>query len=397
MIHFKFSPKHCQPSSLELAQMGLARLMKDKEAGFLMEQVSADVLTEVNRRAEEISKVAKQVVIVGIGGSQLGAKALVENGNGGLPLHFWDHLEPETFAKRKQKLGPLENVHWIWISKSGTTIEILKTLEIVEGWYSKQGNILAKISTVIAQTSSAPLQKWAIANSVPRLEIGENVSGRYSVFSPAGLLPAALVGIDLNQINLGIRLANGMMDKVTEVAAEALESFQRREWLFLLWTYSDRLRPLASWFQQLWAESLAKSKTRSGAAAPKVSFPVPCVGSLDQHSILQQVMEGSTEHWIWFFRVKSMSQLGESVGGKSLGQIFTAQAEGTTQALQEVKKNIASIELDQLDVPTLSALMYFLMMVVGTIGEALDLNPFNQPGVERGKKITQTILSEKLS
>src|SRR5262249_39107728 len=144
-----------------------------------------------------------------------------------------------------------------------------------------------------------PLFNWAQRQKVPCLEIPLSVGGRFSVLTAVGLLPAALVGLNLREIERGVRSVRFNEPEWEAVASAVLASWGREEWITLLWTYGDGLRPFTQWLQQLWAESLAKAVDRSGRPAPRVSFPVPCVGTLDQHSLLQQVTEGARDKWVW--------------------------------------------------------------------------------------------------
>ena len=181
-------------------------------------------------------------------------------------------------------------------------------------------------------------------------------------------------------------------------------SFDRAEWITMLWSYCDRLHSFGFWLQQLWAESLAKSLDREKQKAPRVSTPIPCVGSTDQHSILQQVMEGANDKFIFFFRVEESEETGpkltrqlfrgqEIMRDKTMGTLFSAQADATRDALSQQKVLSLSLSTKNLNEASLGALFMIFQLVIGTLGEALNIDAYNQPGVEAGKIITKKSLS----
>lgn len=400
-MRFSFVPTSWSAQDLELARTAVTEASTRPEAGFWPQALDSTTWSTVRRRAEEIGAQKARTVVCGVGGSSLGARTLSVVGK--KPLFFLEHLDPESLEQLRHQLGSLKDLHWLWISKSGTTLETLTNLNVVSGWYRQANLNLAHASTVIAEPRPSPLGKWAQTHDIPTLDIPASVSGRFSVLSPAGLLPAALAGVDLSELERGIRAVNPHSLEIAELVSATLASWQRGEWTTALWTYCDRLRPLVAWIQQLWAESLAKAKTRSGHQAPRASFPVPCAGSIDQHSILQQFVEGAKTNWIWILRVDELENSGEIIEasllpetewlkGRRCGEVFGAQAEGTLRALTEAKVSTFEWRWPKLDAFHLGYALFTMEIVVAALGERLGIHTFNQPGVERGKVITLELL-----
>ncbi len=404
MLNLIFPTQKTDPNCLHQAREGLSKLRLRRDLGFLELPKNLDA---IQMRALEIKKQFKQIVVLGIGGSALGTKALLEAlspQSPQLPITILDNVDEFSFFQRLEALN-LAETHFLIISKSGQTIETLTQAELVDQVLIQKGlRSLALVSTVISETTSNPLTDWALRENVPSLEVPKNVGGRFSVLTPVGLLPAALAGFNLQEISVGAHWAKDQDTLISELAAQAMTSFSRKEWITLFWCYCDRLVGFSYWLQQLWAESLAKAKDRSGAAAPRVSTPIPCRGSTDQHSILQQVMQGERDKFIYFFRVQesanshlviqnSLFRGQEIMKQKSMGNLFSAQADAIRQSLFAEQVQSVSLNLQKLDESSIGALFMLFQMVIGTLGEVMNIDAFDQPGVESGKLATRRLLS----
>ena len=250
--------------------------------------------------------------------------------------------------------------------------------------------------------------RWARKEGVPSLEIPKDVGGRFSVLTPVGILPAAFYGLDVSALREGAAWALNQDDLIAQLTAQSLLSFKRDEWVTLFWAYADGLRDFGLWTQQLWAESLGKAKNRKGGEAPRASTPIPAIGSSDQHSILQQVMEGARDKFLWFLRVEA-SETNSTEGGvtlernlfdcqalmngKTMGDLFGAMASATQSALEKQGVQSLTLTTQELNERSIGALFMILELVIGALGEALDINAFDQPGVEAGKILARKILS----
>ncbi|HVK62361.1 MAG TPA: hypothetical protein VM432_12460 [Bdellovibrionales bacterium] len=394
--------------ALEVARRAVAALKDRKDIGFFKLPENIEQWASSEARGREVRRQSHCLVVLGMGGSSLGGRAMLqalqkwENVHG---VEFIDNVDAERFWKWLKSRKDLQNTHWVIVSKSGNTIETLTMAELVDQHLRASGfKKLSAVSTVISENDDNPLVRWARKENVPCLEIPKDVGGRFSVLTPVGLFPASFYGIDLAQLREGAIWAFRQDELIAKLVAQSLMSFSREEWITLFWAYCDGLRDFGLWTQQLWAESLAKSQNRKGGKAPRVSTPMPAIGSSDQHSILQQVMEGARDKHIWFIRIqqsesdgpvieKSLFDCQELMQQKSMGQLFGAMATATRDALSQQGVQSLTLEAERLDEQSVGALFMLLEMVVGSIGEALDIDAFNQPGVELGKKLARQILT----
>ncbi len=402
--------KNEDQSTYDLALKSLKALKAREDLGFFKLPQRTGLWASAEARARELRKQCDSMVVLGMGGSALGGRALthaLKKWNSSHNVEFIDNVDADRFWRWLKSRPKPEQIHWVIVSKSGNTIETLTMAEFIDQHLRQSGfKKLSANATVITENADNPLERWARRESVPALEIPKDVGGRFSVLTPVGTLPAAFYGLDIEALREGAEwaLRPEQEELIARLTAQSLLSFGRSEWITLFWSYAEGLREFGFWVQQLWAESLGKARNRAGEAAPRVSTPIPAVGSSDQHSILQQVMEGTPDKFIWFFRVRQ-SENGSPVleknlfdgqslmAGKSMGRLFGAMADATRQALESRGVQSLTLTSEQLDERSMGALFMLLELVVGAIGEALNINAFDQPGVELGKKLAREALS----
>lgn len=389
---------------LKTCEESLQTFLKRKDIGFpqLIERIS---LWEQSYKAgKEFNHRFKRLVIVGLGGSSLGNRVLAEVFRA-KNLFFVDNVDALEFETLIEELGDLREVGWVFISKSGTTIESLCALEFIDQIYKEEGLGLASQSLVISEPKTNTLTEWAKANKMPTCEIPVDVGGRFSILSPVGMMPAAYLGLDLEKIRVGAAHALQDTKLISETMAQVAQSFKREEWITLLWFYNSRLKNFGSWFQQLWAESLGKKVGRDGGAATRASTPLWAVGASDQHSILQQVMEGAKDKFVIFMRVEESeagsqrlhkSQFKETADleGRTMGELLRAEALATQEALAENGVSTLTLKTKVLDEHTLGYLFMFWELVVAGMGEYMKIDAFDQPGVELGKRLAKAKLKK---
>lgn len=392
------------------AREAVAALKKRTDLGFLQLPARAPLWSASEARGREIRKTSRTLAVLGMGGSSLGGRAMLQalrRYDNPHDLVFIDNVDADGFWKWLKSRKDLDTIHWAIVSKSGNTIETLTMAEFIDQHLRASGfKKLSANCTVISETDDNPLMRWARKEGVAALEIPKDVGGRFSILSPVGLLPAVYYGLDLGALRAGAEWALSQDELVTNLVAQSLSSFKREEWVTLFWAYADGLRDFGLWTQQLWAESLGKKVDRKGRPAPRASTPIAAVGSSDQHSILQQVMEGPRDKFLWFFRVDQSEQAGpelernlfdcqQLMGGKGMGQLFAAMAEATREALRKEGVQSLTLRTARLDEASMGALFMLLELVTGAIGEALDINAFDQPGVELGKKLARKYLGDE--
>jgi glucose-6-phosphate isomerase len=256
------------------------------------------------------------------------------------------------------------------------------------------------------------LRAIAAREGIAALAVPPGVGGRFSALSPVGLLPAALVGIDVQGLLAGARRAVAAAE-ATDLLANPAALWAGLQWaadtrldrrIHVLMAYSDRLRALGDWFCQLWAESLGKRVDRQGAVVHAGPTPLAAVGAVDQHSQVQLYMEGPADKTITFLGV---ADHGEDVvipggpdlppdlaylPGHTLGGLLLAEREATAAALARAGRMSCLLELPDLSAPSVGEALMFFQLATGYAGAWYGVDPFNQPGVELGKRLTYAAL-----
>lgn len=387
------------------AMAALQTLSVSQKDAFLSLSERQDLLQSSIELGQSWSKKVDDLVIIGIGGSSLGGRALIEIFQGpqsARKVHFCDSTDPVAFENLWKTCRNYQRTGWLLVSKSGSTIEPLVLADFVLQQYQQLK--ITPLFAAISETKSNVLTDWAKKHSVPVLEIPLSVGGRYSILTPVGLMPLAFLGADAAKLLQGAAKAKGAKDIAAEIIAQTLQSFERQEWISLFWFYSAASQSLGAWLQQLWAESLAKPRTLSGKAAPRVSTPMIALGPRDQHSILQQVLDGAHDKFVIFVRFAALESTGEKLKatqfqgqdffvGHTLGELIAAQAQGTEQALRSRGLSTLSLSLDSQNEECLGYFFMFWEIVVASIAQCLDINAFDQPSVELGKRLAKDILN----
>lgn len=346
------------------------------------------------------------VVVVGIGGSSLGAQVLVslkENGNGPA-LHFWDTLDYHVMAPHLQG-DALAKTAFLLVSKSGSTPEILaQSLLVIEALNNKGGEEAVREQTlVICEPGDNPLGRIADKWKLERLDHDPNVGGRYSVLSIVGELPALIAGIDMKAIRAGARevLDDALInpDALPRVGAalhHALHNICGVNQNVLM-PYAKQLEPFTHWFRQLWAESIGKEGHGT--------TPLNALGPIDQHSQLQLWLDGPSDKFFTLIINKeddTSPLMDVSLADNDpaldylkdhrISDVVHAEAAATASTLAARGKFLRCIEIDTLDEKTLGALlMHFMLETIFTC-HLFGVNPFDQPAVEDGKKLTKMYL-----
>ena len=360
----------------------------------------------MTKKLQNLKNRFSTTVVVGIGGSSLGIQVLqdffaIKN------FIFIDNVDALEFSHQLAELSDLTKTLWLFISKSGETIETLASLELISQYYQEKAIPLTPNTIVITENKSSTLFKWAQKHDVLQFEIPLIVGGRFSILSSVGLVPASLMGLDLSAFEKGARTALASKSELVQFVAEVLNSFERNEFITILWSYSSRFKKFGFWWQQLWAESLGKKVNLTGGAASRASTPIPLVGATDQHSVLQQIAEGAKDKFVVFLR-SEMAESGNMViknpqfevcadlRSKSLGHLLCAEADATQMSFDALKISHVTLKVAQHNEETLGFLFMFFQLAVLALGEALEINPVNQPGVEHGKILCKQILADRV-
>lgn len=389
-----------------------AQLISEKPSGFFDFAILQKGAESARALADRLRADYDSVGVLGIGGSSLGAQAVIEalqpQALEDKKVVFFDNVDAKSFFRKIKSFGNLQRTLWVLISKSGGTVETLAQADYLEQYLWSEHQIhLHQKSVVITEFKSSPLHHWAEKHKVPQLEVPVSIGGRFSVLTPVGLFLFSLLNIDISQLLAGAQKAFSEQKNIIQLATQFAMSFERGEQTTYFLSYCDDLKYWGQWLQQLWAESLGKKTTQTKQMAPPMSVPYACRGATDQHSVLQQIAEGTQKKMVCLLRVAESENFGftlkqqmllneDRLEGKNLGQLLAAEASAIQQALNEA--NVATVTLisEQLNPQSIGYLLMTFQMVVATLGLAFQIDPFNQPGVERGKVLTRLILSNSL-
>lgn len=396
------------------------------DLGFFDLPYATATLERVRELADGFGQWFEDVVVLGIGGSGLGATALKEallgpswnhfsdDDRDHFPrLHVIDNPDPFTFSSLLARLDPARTMFNV-VSKSGATAETMAQylvararVEEAVGPAKARGHFL-----FTTDPARGALRQIGEAEDIPMLPVPENVGGRFSVLSPVGLLPAAICGIDPGALLAGAAAmeercrTEALGQNPAGVLATLLHHADREQGrsIHVLMPYSDRLRPVALWFQQLWAESLGKALTLAGEARPTGPTPLAAVGAIDQHSLLQLLMEGPHDKVVLLIQVEdqgadvvipdrhpeipSLAYL----GGHSLGELLSAERAATAEALRRGSRPNATFFMPRIGAEELGQLVMLFQIATVYAGALYGVDPMNQPGVELSKQLTYGLM-----
>lgn len=369
--------------------------------------VYQDKLLEVTiEQAHTFATGKDNFVVFGTGGSNLGAKALINilQGKEKNKIYFYDNIDPIGFENSINNIN-LDSTGFIVISKSGSTPETLSQLaSLIEIFDQKQ-----KLSTlfnnmlVITEEKPNPLRQIAIKNNCTILKHEENIGGRYSIFSNVGMIPTIIAGLDVKQIYAGVKAElehNINQSNYEYLKIAQLFKYQNVKNIItnsILLTYSDALFYFGKWYLQLWAESLGKDK--KGITA------IHAVGTTDQHSQLQLYLDGPRDKFFTFlttnhankgFKLHHSTMYENDVNylvGKKMGDLMQAEQQATMDTFEKNKFSFRNIYLSQINEFSIGQLMALSIMETVATCCYYEVNPFNQPAVEQGKILTKKYLS----
>lgn len=389
------------------------------ELPYNQKQVAADI----NATAKAVRKTAKNFVVLGIGGSALGPiavfQALCHLHYNDLPnkvrkgpkFYVEDNVDPERMNALLDVID-VENTVFNVITKSGATSETMTQYLIVFDLLKKKLGDKAKERIIVTTSESkGNLIKLAKAEGFKAFYIPEGVGGRFSELSPVGLFPAAVLGIDINEMLAGAAYmdkvcSNKNMYKNPALINAVLQriAMNRGKNVSVMMPYADSLKYFADWYCQIWAESLGKEVDNDGNYVYAGQTPVKSLGVTDQHSQVQLYTEGPFDKVVTFIAVdKYRSEVVIPGGcqdfpnvnflcGHTMNELITAERSATEYALTVRGRLNHTIYLPEVNAFTIGELIYFFEMETAFEGELLNVDTYNQPGVENGKNATYALL-----
>lgn len=365
-------------------------------------------LAKVQKLAKHVVKTSDVLLVVGIGGSYLGAKAGIDclSKKSGVEIIFagisFDYND------LSQKLESLKNkdITVNVVSKSGTTVEILSALSIVEKFLKNKykGDYKSRL-IFTTDKSKGYLRQRANAEGVETLSVPDFMGGRYSVLSSVGLLPFACAGINVKKVLDGAASAyhEFSVDEISENMAFQYAIYRNLLWkklgkkIELVASFSSALHSFGLWIQQLFDESEGKDE--------KGIFVAPLSYSTDLHSVGQFIQQGNPIVCEAFIKVAKperdsvLTNLAldspiKFLEGKSMSEVNEAALNGTIKAHSEAGVPVAVLEIDELSEFNFGFLVYFFELSCAVSGYLLGVNPFNQPGVEQYKSYMKELLKK---
>ncbi len=385
---------------VQLARTELIYEIKNNKIAPLNISYKIDDLEEFNNLAKNIKSNFKKVIILGVGGSSLGAKTIVALNNHDIKIDFFESIDGQTLKNKLHKTD-LKTTFFLVISKSGQTIETTcQTLIIIEELKKNKITDFSKQFTFVTENQESDIGKIAKEIGATIKNHPSDIGGRFSYLTIVGLLPSAIAGYDIAKIRSSARktienfiLQNGISNDITNICAYQLYLFDKGFGSNVIMPYIDSLKDFTDWYRQLWAESLGKNGFGS--------TPINSMGTVDQHSQLQLYLDGPKDKFFTFicyknftnnFIIKDLENCQTRFGGKSLNDIVKAEQESTIDILAKQKLPIRIIELEKLDEEVLSALMMQMFLETILIAKVKNINPFDQPAVENRKILSKKYL-----
>jgi glucose-6-phosphate isomerase len=345
-----------------------------------------------------------QIVIIGIGGSSLGIKAidsiLRPYTTDPKEMLFLENSDPITIAETMAKIRKDEACFFM-ISKSGSTIETTSVLKTLIDHFDMDLDGSDNHRVVAITDSGSVLSDFAKHHKLQEFNIPDNVGGRFSVLSAVGVVPLAMAGYDMRSLlsGAGEFIHNFFDHKEDHILQKAYSYATNSQKITtnVLFSYADRLEDLTKWYVQLWGESLGKidsSGNRVGLT------PIGLIGAVDQHSFLQLVIEGPQDKSLTFINIEDFQrditipdvtlkgiEKTNFINNQTFGRLINEQCKATMQSALESGVDADSITLDKISEKNTGAIIIYYELLTSLVGAMLDVDTYNQPGVELGKTI----------
>lgn len=385
--------------------------MESGDVGFYtLPEKMKPVLVEIKAYIASLPKEIDTFLLIGVGGSALGPQTIDQAFRTHKTKNKFiclDNTDPDVLTDILETIDPKKTLVNV-ISKSGGTLETMANFSIIhEKFKSILGEDVYKNYVFTTDPLKSSLKDYAGDHNVQCFYIPSNVGGRFSVLSPVGLLMSEFMGYNSEKLLSGAdelvkQFFDSQKNNNYSVAMDyALSKYyaykNENKTVSVLMPYSSKLGKFSAWYKQLWGESLGKRFDLDGREIFTGQTPVQAIGSIDQHSILQYLIEGQNVNFVSFIKVKSrrkintekLSLLKPNFINIDLGKINNDQLDSSAEALVNENRSNITVELEKLDENHIGMLFLTFELSAAIWGKILGINPYDQPGVELGKKIIE--------
>ena len=369
--------------------------------------------TDINKIKEIVNlhqtgctnKKIKHFVLLGTGGSSLGAETLMQALYSKYRepyFYFMNNNDPDFFSETLESLEAEITLFYV-VSKSGETLETWSQFLVSIHWLSEHlpgENVWKKHVVLCTERNNGSLRNFGKVNDLSCLEVPESVGGRFSVFTPCSLFPAAFAGLNVEDIVDGARDIvekynhDILEDNIPLQLANSIYKNLKKN-ITVCFSYSSYLEAFGRWFEQLWGESLGKQG--------KGFSPFSAIGTTDQHSQLQLFLDGPKDKFMVFIHIESsenslkinkVKDFKHILNGNTMWDLFQAEFQATKFVISEKGIPNFTISLKDKSEKSIGELLCFWFYITIYVAAFLEVDPFTQPEVEKGKALTKTYLRD---
>ena len=399
--HYAFEESADSTEMMEQAYQAVKEEMESDRIGYY--KLPTHTLADLEKLESIATDTIKQIVIIGIGGSSLGIKAIDSILRPYTPakeMLFLENSDPLTIVETMGKIRK-EEACFSMISKSGGTIETTSTLKALIKHFDLDLDGDDRERVIAITDAGSVLSDFAQHHKLHEFTIPDNVGGRFSVLSAVGVIPLAMAGYDMRTLLSGAgsfiesffaRDEDHLLEKACHITKNS-----KKQSINVLFSYADRLEDLTKWYVQLWGESLGKIDKNGNRVG---LTPIGLIGAVDQHSFLQLIIEGPQDKSVTFISIEDFQvdltipditlkgiEKTNFINGQSFNRLINAQCDATMQSVIESGVGADAITLDRVTPENIGSLLAYYELLTSLVGSMLDVNTYNQPGVELGKQI----------
>ncbi len=381
---------------------------------YSLPEQNIDYIKKYKNEFESKTEDIRHIVVIGIGGSSLGTKAIYEVMKNSKKLkrdiEFLESTDPVAIKNKVKKID-LEKSHFFVVSKSGTTVETISIYKYILNLLQNK-NISEDYRFTYITDKASMLESHAKTKKSFCLHVNKNVGGRFSVLSAVGLAPLFLTGVDIKELLEGAKnikrsfFENGYIKDILLKKATYYAKNSMRYNINALFIYSEIFEKFGEWYVQLWGESLGKKQLHSSFNVGLT--PISLIGPKDQHSFLQLIIEGLRDKSVTFLKIENLNsdlnipdntlkglETLDIINNLSFNSLINLQADSVIDSLLS-KKDIPLdlITLKKIDEYSIGQFIYYFELLTSLVAKLMGIDAYNQPGVEQSKKMLLTKIKE---